>query len=101
MITRAAQVVRDKLDVLLDRLTDSALGVPAPGTAQWRERFHTSAELTHTVRSGDRAEIRRLIADRAGVTDPAAAPTGRGTGGAARAPRRKRPRTDPAQLSIF
>lgn len=52
----AAQVVRDRLDVLLDRVTDTVLGLPTPGTAQWRRRFPGSDELTRAIRSSRRID---------------------------------------------
>lgn len=96
-ITQAAEMVREKLDLILDRVTDTVLGIPAPGTPQWRSRFHSSDELTRVLRSARRAELRALIAERAGVTDPAAPHSRR----AANPRKRHRARTDPAQLSIF
>ncbi|MEW1881882.1 hypothetical protein AB0O58_19565 [Rhodococcus sp. NPDC080181] len=96
-IAQAAELVREKLDLLLDRVTDTVLGIPAPGTPQWRSRFHNPDELTRVLRSARRAELRALIAERAGVTDPAAVPHQR----RAHSPQKRRARSDPAQLSIF
>ncbi|WP_328814154.1 hypothetical protein [Rhodococcus sp. NBC_00297] len=84
--------------MLLHRVTDTVMGVPPPGSPQWRTRFHNSDEITRAVRSTRRAELRALIAERAGVADPAAAPQPRRPSSA---PRRRRARLDPAQLSIF
>ncbi|WP_182263282.1 hypothetical protein [Rhodococcus sp. UFZ-B548] len=96
-ISQAAEMVREKLDLLLDRVTDTVLGIPAPGTPQWRNRFHNPDELTRVLRSARRVELRALIAERAGVADPAAAPQQRRVHSLPR----RRARTDPAQLSIF
>lgn len=98
----AVRVLHDRLDVLLDRLTDSVMGTPTPGSASWRTRFGAPGTLTSAVRADDRTAVRAMIAARAGVVDPAAPPSGhhRSTSGAV-SPRRRRPRPDPAQLSMF
>lgn len=97
-IAQAAEMVREKLDLLLDRVTDTVLGIPAPGTPQWRSRFHNPDELTRVLRSARRAELRALIAKRAGVADPAAPERHRAT---STVRTRRRAQCDPAQLSIF
>ncbi len=100
-ITDAAQVLREKIDILLDRLTDVVLGSPTPGTAQWRNLVHGSGNLTRMTRGARRADVRALIAAHAGVADPAGIQQGSSTPGVAVSRRRRGRRVDPAQLSIF
>lgn len=97
-IARAAEMVLEKLDLILDRVTDNVLGIPAPGTPQWRNMFHSSDEITRVLHSARRTELRALIAARAGVSDPAAPTRPRRVSGT---PKRHRVRCDPAQLSMF
>ncbi len=100
-IADAAHVLREKIDILLDRLTDVVLGPPTPGSAQWRNLFQVSGDLTRMARGMRRADVRALIAAHAGVADPAGAPQ-HPPASAVPAPRRRRGRrADPAQLSIF
>lgn len=101
-ITDAAQVLREKIDVLLDRLTDVVLGSPTPGTAQWRNLVQGPGDLTRMARGARRADVRALIAAHAGVADSAGAPQRHPPASAVSVPRRRRGRgADPAQLSIF
>ncbi|WP_155957151.1 hypothetical protein [Rhodococcus sp. UNC23MFCrub1.1] len=98
----AVRVLHDRLDVMLDRLTDSVMGAPTPGSASWRTRYGTPGALTTAVRAQDRTAVRAMIAARAGVVDPAApAPVRHRPTSGAVSPRRRRPRPDPAQLSMF
>ncbi len=62
----AAHTLRDKYDVLLDRIADRLLGMPAPGTPQWYAIFRDkpSAEIYHQRRS----EVRAALTHRAGVS---------------------------------
>lgn len=101
-VADAVEVLRDRLDVLLDRLTDTVLGTPIPGSARWRAQFDTPDAVTRAVRADSRATVRAMIAERAGVVDPAASqsmPPRRDAAGVSR--RGRRTRIDPAQLPIF
>jgi hypothetical protein len=100
-IADAAHVLRDKIDVLLDRLTDVVLRSPTPGTAQWLNLVHSSGDLTRITRGDRRADVRALIAAHAGVTDPAVAPQHSPTSPGAASRRRRGRRTDSLQLTIF
>lgn len=84
-VTEAAHVLQDRVDVLLDRLTDRVLGLPAPGSAHWMHEFRQPSVSAH-----HRAHIRTAILTAAGFTTP-------GPRGGQRRPRR----LDPAQLTIF
>jgi hypothetical protein len=102
----AAHVLREKIDVLLDRLTDTVLRSPTPGTAQWRNLVHSAGDLTRMTRGDRRADVRALIAAHAGVTDPAVtdpavAPQHSPTSPGAASRRHRGLRPDPAQLTIF
>ncbi|WP_155957171.1 hypothetical protein [Rhodococcus sp. UNC23MFCrub1.1] len=99
-VDEAVRVLHDRLDVLLDRLTDSVMGAPTPGSAPWRTRFGAPGALTSAVRAGDRTAVRAMIAARAGVVDPAA-PAPAHHRATSVSPRWRRPRPDPAQLSMF
>lgn len=100
-ITDAAHVLREKVDVLLDRLTDVVLGAPTPGTAQWHKLVHGSGDLTRMTRSARRADVRALIAAHAGVADPVGAPQHSPTPVVPVRRRHRGSRADPAQLSMF
>ena len=101
-IADAAHVLREKIDMLLDRLTDVVLGSPTPGTTQWRNLVQGPGDLTRIARGTRRADVRALIAAHAGVADPAGAPQRHPPASAVPVPRRPRGRrADPAQLSIF
>ena len=61
----AAQTLRDKCDVLLDRITDRLLGMPPPGSPEWHNIFrsHPTADAYRQRRT----EVRAALAHRAGV----------------------------------
>ncbi|MDJ0362533.1 hypothetical protein [Rhodococcus sp. H29-C3] len=98
----AVEVLHDKVDVLLDRLTDSLLVVPPAGSSQWRTDFRGSRGTAGSV---DHGAVRAELARRAGVADPASADRGDAAVAAtsARPQRRtsRRRQHDPQQLSIF
>lgn len=85
-VTEAAHVLQDRVDVLLDRLTDRLLGLPAPGSAAWTHEFRQPS-----VSAQHRLRVRTAILNAAGFTAP------RGRAGAAR----RSGRVDPAQLTMF
>ena len=70
LVEDAADLIREKLDVLLDRAVDKILGSPQPGSVAWR-----AAWRDRDTAAGRAAEHRRLltriaVAQRAGI-DPA------------------------------
>lgn len=87
-ITEAAEAVAEKIDVLLERATDTVLGAPQPGSEAWRTAWAARdsdagrAELAHRTRVkieiaraaglDPRPEVER--AQRAGVVDSVPAP---------------------------
>lgn len=92
----------DKLDVLLDRLTDRALAAPQAGTSAWREQWLDRDSPTGRDEQTRRLYVRAVLASRAGIgvhtpavpaPIPATAPTPR-----ARPARR---RVDVNQLAMF
>ncbi|WP_404316506.1 hypothetical protein [Prescottella equi] len=66
-ISEAAEAVAEKIDVLLERATDTALGAPRPGSDAWqaawalRDTDAGRAELAH------RTQVKIAIARAAGV----------------------------------
>lgn len=104
ILDELAQALAEKVDVLLDRLTDRALAAPAAGSTtwhhQWRERESSAGRAQHDLR----LYIRRALAARTGIDlDTLGSPT---TSGSHRAPkatraRRVKPRVDSEQLCIF
>ncbi|MDQ1178566.1 hypothetical protein [Rhodococcus sp. SORGH_AS_0301] len=86
-VTEAALVLQDRVDVLLDRLTDRVLGTPRAGSDRWLHDFrHPSATPQ------ERAHVRSAILTAAGF---APHPPRTGTGS------RRNRRGDPAQLTMF
>ncbi len=85
-VTEAAAVLQDRVDVLLDRLTDRVVSAPQPGTALWLTEFRAPS-----LSLGERQVVRSAILAAAGFTSPSSR---------ARALGRTRP-ADPAQLTIF
>ena len=90
----AAQLLRDKFDVLLDRVTDRLLDMPAPGTPQWYIIFRDRPSAdTYRQR---RTQVRAALAHRAQVNMTA------DDIGSIHSQRRPRRHTvDEAQLSIW
>ncbi|NMN99073.1 hypothetical protein [Antrihabitans stalactiti] len=89
----AAQILRDKYDVLLDRITDRLLDMPAPGTAPWYAIFRD--QLSADIYRQRRSLIREALAHRAQVT------TAAGTRSIRRQRKTRRRDRDDAQLSIW
>lgn len=98
----AVETLHDKVDVLLDRLTDSLLAVPTAGSRQWRNDFRVGQRVAGSV---GHASVRAELARRAGIADPASIDrVDTPTGAASVRPKsrtRRRQRQDPGQLSIF
>ena len=85
-ITEAATVLQDRVDVLLDRLTDRVMSAPQPGTAQWLTEFRRPS-----LSPQERRAVRSAILVAAGFTSPSV----RSAPG-----RRSRP-VNPARLPMF
>lgn len=104
VLDELAQTLAEKLDILLDRLTDRALTVPDAGTPAWRQQWMGRDSDTGRRQQARRLYIRAVLARRAGIglqdatapvlAEPAATPTPR-----ARTARRRS--VDTNQLAIF
>ncbi len=67
VLDELAQTLAEKLDVLLDRLTDRALTVPDAGTSAWREQWLGRDSDTGRQHHARRLYIRAVLASRAGI----------------------------------
>lgn len=85
-VTEAAAILQDRIDVLLDRLTDRVVSAPQPATTQWLAEFRRPS-----MSPQERRAVRSAILVAAGFT----ATTVR-----AMTTRRVKP-ADPAQLTMF
>jgi hypothetical protein len=101
-----AEVLLDRLDQLLDRLTDRALNAPTPGSRVWESEWNDRNSAIGRARAFERSRVRAELVRRAGaglgIVD-AAPPPSRQTQ-VARPPSRVRAgrvRVDEAQLSFF
>lgn len=103
VLDELAQTLAEKLDILLDRLTDRALTAPDAGTSAWRAQWLDRDSYTGRQQHTRRLYIRAVLANRAGIglqdttrpvlSELAITPTPR-----ARTARR---RVDVNQLAIF
>ena len=91
----AAQILRNKFDILLDRITDRLLHMPAPGTPQWYTIFRDQPSAD--AYRHRRTQIRAALAHRAQVNT--AADVNVDPIRQQRRPRRRA--VDEAQLSIW
>ncbi len=85
-VTDAATVLQDRVDVLLDRLTDRVVSAPQPGSARWLTEFRRPS-----ISPRERQAVRSAILAAAGYAPSSIR---------ASAGRRGTPR-DPAQLAMF
>ena len=85
-ITDAATVLQDRVDVLLDRLTDRVVSAPQPGTARWLTEFRRPS-----ISPRERQAVRSAILVAAGYGPSPIRVS---------AARRDRP-GDPTQLAMF
>lgn len=67
VLDELAQTLAEKLDVLLDRLTDRALTVPDAGTSAWRQQWLGRDSDTGRQHHARRLYIRAVLASRAGI----------------------------------
>ncbi|RRQ26169.1 hypothetical protein DK926_19415 [Rhodococcus sp. Eu-32] len=106
VLDELAQTLTDKIDVLLDRLTDRALATPQAGSTAWKTQWQGRDSEDGRREHARRLYVRAVLANRAGIgltETPAAlpAPVPPARRPAARA--RGRTRTMPAaeQLAMF
>ncbi|OLT31606.1 hypothetical protein BJF84_26570 [Rhodococcus sp. CUA-806] len=107
VLDELAQTLTDKIDVLLDRLTDRALATPQAGSTAWKTQWQSRDSEGGRQEHARRLYVRAVLANRAGIglaetTPPVPAPAPP----AARRPAahaRGRTRTMPAagQLAMF
>lgn len=107
VLDELAHTLAEKLDVLLDRLTDRALTVPDAGTSAWRDQWLGRDSDTGRQHHARRLYIRAVLASRAGIDlqqgpipsvpapEPAVKPAARARTA------RVRGRVDDNQLAIF
>lgn len=61
-IVDAAEVVAEKLDLLLERATDSVLGTPLPGSPQWLREWDARDTAGGRAEAAHRARVKAKIA---------------------------------------
>lgn len=66
-IAEAADAVAEKIDVLLERATDTVLGAPRPGSPQWRRAWESRESEAGRVALEQRVWVKIAIAEAAGV----------------------------------
>ncbi|BDC75061.1 hypothetical protein [Prescottella equi] len=68
-ITEVAEEVAEKIDVLLERATDTVLGAPQPGSDAWQQAWAARDTDAGRAALANRTRIKAAIAQAAGV-DP-------------------------------
>ncbi|MDV6305313.1 hypothetical protein R3P93_22340 [Rhodococcus cerastii] len=107
VLDELAQVVIDRIDQLLDRVTDRAVAAPTPGSAAWELEWSARGTAIGRARVAERSRVREELARRAfaGLDAPgSAAPAMKGRHSSPSRPRRTQPgrvRVDEAQLAFF
>ena len=101
-----AEVLIDRLDQLLDRLTDRALAAPTPGSAVWESEWSDRDSAIGRARASERSRVRAELLRRAGVglgvVDPTPSPSlHTQVSQPTRRARVGRRRVDKAQLTFF
>ncbi|WP_354563344.1 MULTISPECIES: hypothetical protein [unclassified Rhodococcus (in: high G+C Gram-positive bacteria)] len=104
VLDELAQTLLDKIDILLDRLTDRALAAPQAGSQAWRAQWADRGSRDGQQLQAQRMYIRAELSSRAniGLTQapvPAALPHAAGVVARPRSP--KRNRVAPEQLAMF
>jgi hypothetical protein len=64
-----ADAVAERIDVLLERATDSVIGAPRPGSPQWYQEWESRGSASGRAAYEQRMLVKIAIAARAGV-DP-------------------------------
>lgn len=99
VLDELAQALTEKIDILLDRVTDRAVAAPPAGTSAWRSQWLDRDSATGREQQARRLYLRAVLAGRAGIglvaQDSPARP--------APAASRSRPsrRVDANQLAMF
>ncbi|OAK54059.1 hypothetical protein [Rhodococcoides kyotonense] len=102
-----AEVLIDRIDQLLDRVTDRAVGAPPPGSAAWELEWSARDTAIGRARVAERSRVREELARRAcvelGIAE-GSAPAVPARHAPPVRPRRTKPgrvRVDEAQLTFF
>lgn len=66
-IAEAADVVAEKIDVLLERATDAVLGSPNAGSHEWRQAWESRDSEAGRMAAAQRARVKATIAELAGL----------------------------------
>lgn len=108
VLDELAEVLIDRLDQLLDRLTDRALAAPTPGSAAWESEWSIRNTETGRARERERSRIRAELVRRAGAglgtvgsAPPVASPPLADSVPRSRRVSAARRRVDEAQLAFF
>ncbi|MEW1881525.1 hypothetical protein AB0O58_17735 [Rhodococcus sp. NPDC080181] len=107
VLDECAHVLIDKIDQLLDRVTDRAVAAPTPGSAAWELEWSIRDTPIGRTRVAERSRVREELARRAFAgLDIAgnAAPAMQSRHSSPVRPRRTKPgrvRVDEAQLTFF
>lgn len=107
VLDECAHVLIDKIDLLLDRVTDRAVAAPTPGSAAWELEWSSRDTAIGRPRIAERSRVREELARRAfaglGIASNAA-PAMQTRHSSPIRPRRSQPgrvRVDEAQLAFF
>ena len=107
VLDELAQVVIDKIDQLLDRVTDRAVGAPTPGSAAWELEWSVRDTAIGRARVAEHSRVRDELVRRAfaglGIAEGIATAMPARRSSPVR-PRRAKPgrvRVDEAQLTFF
>ena len=76
-IVDAADIVAEKIDVLLERAVDVVLDAPRAGSPQWRQAWESRDSESGRTAAAQRARVKAAIAELAGLrteASPHAAP---------------------------
>lgn len=99
VLDELAQSLAEKIDILLDRVTDRALAAPPAGTSAWRSQWLDRDSTAGRELQAGRLYLRAVLARRAGIG--AAAPSSPAPAVTAAARSRAGRRIDADQLSMF
>ncbi len=107
VLDELAEVLIDRIDQLLDRVTDRAVGAPPPGSAAWELEWSARDTAIGRARIAERSRVRDELARRAfaglGIAE-GSAPAVPARHAPPVRPRRTKPgrvRVDEAQLTFF
>lgn len=107
VLDELAQVLIDRIDQLLDRVTDRAVAAPTPGSAAWELEWSARDTAIGQARVAERSRVRDELARRActgldviGSAAPAV-PARRSPPGRPRRAQSRGGRIDEAQLAFF